>query len=210
MSTIETLRIDWEAVKRRMPELQAAMERSNPISEARLHEIRCERAVRLAARQAKSRASTDAVPLIVFRLGNETYGIELKYVARVFPQTIVTPLSDASPTLLGIANLQGEVRSVLDLRRLLHLPETKVADDGYVLLLRGNGGCVGLQVERIDELRHFSPDRLTAPDDDANERCLRFVRGVTPDKVIVLDVGALVDPAAASAEPPSTQSHDNR
>lgn len=199
MSPIASERIDWDTVKRRLPELQAGLEQADVVGEARLREIRRDRAVRLAARHTNASEQSDSLPLLVVRLGDETYGIELKHVVRVLPQPIVTPLPGAAFPLLGIANLHGEVRSVLNLRRLLGLPDGETNDDGYVLLLRRLGGIVGLQVERLAEVRHFSSPELTAPDDDANNRLLRYVSGVTPDKVIVLDVAALLDSAAAPA-----------
>lgn len=198
MSEMKTARLDRETVRRRMSELQAAFERSAEVSEARLLEIRHERAVRLASRRSDLPAATDVFPVLVFQLGAESYGIELKSIVRIFPQTIVTPLPGASPALLGIANLQGEVRSVLDLRRLSALSVGDAAADGYVLLLRHDGGFVGLYVEQLGGVRHFAPAELTAPDPELNERYLRGVQAVTPDKVIVLDVAALLDTASTS------------
>lgn len=179
-----------------MPELQASLERSAMTHCARLHEIRRERAARLANREASAIVTADTLRLFVFKLGDELYGVELNHVARVFMQPVITPLPGAPTALLGIVNLQGEVRSVLDLRRLLSLPDGGANADGYVLLLRHNGGLVGLRVEQLDEVRHIARSEVLLLDPNAHDRFTRFAQCITNDKVVILDTAALLDPTS--------------
>jgi purine-binding chemotaxis protein CheW len=196
MTAATTNRIDWASLRRQLPEMQSALERSATIGDSQLCEIRRARAERLAAGRPSARSATDVLSIFVFKLGEESYGVELRHVVRVFPQTNVTPVPGGATALLGIANLQGEVRSVLDLRRLLSLPDGGSEADGYVLLLRRAGGMVGLRVEQLSEVRHVARAEVTAADSNSDELVTRHARGMTLDKVILLDVEALLEPPA--------------
>lgn len=193
MNTTTTKRIDWEAIKQRMPELQATLMRPSTLDATLMNEIRRERAARLANPPTEMLSATDALSVVVFKIGDESYAVELKHVTRVLFQPAVTPVPGASNVLLGIANMQGEPRSVLDLRRLLSLPEGPVDPRGYVLLLRRACGLVGLRVDQLCDVRHVGCSEFITPEIGADDRLHRSVRGVTPDKVMLLDLDALLE-----------------
>jgi chemotaxis signal transduction protein len=149
------------------------------------------RAERLARRRTEGDTATTTGAL-VFGAGDERYALELSTLAEVVPYRSCTPVPGAPAALLGVVNLRGDIRSVVDLRVMLGLPRRGNEPGGYVLILREADGSLGLAVDRIDEVRQFDAAHLTPPPDGSAPGHARLVRGITPDSVLVLDTAAIV------------------
>lgn len=61
---------------------------------------------------------TEGEKYIVFHLDEKTYGIPSTQVSEVLGSLPVTPLPNVPDWLLGIANLRGDIITVVDLRKL--------------------------------------------------------------------------------------------
>jgi chemotaxis signal transduction protein len=158
----------------------------------RLNEVFRQRAQRLAQRGRRDATRTNRTPILVFRLGNERFGIELAHVAQVFPRVPITPLPGACGLLLGVAKLNGSLRTVIDPAALLNVPTTR-SDAGYVVLLRASGKLLGLWAETLEGVCQIDLTRLAAVDEVASAPIAGFVRGTTDDRILVLDAKPLIE-----------------
>lgn len=59
---------------------------------------------------------------IVFRIGNELYGIDISYVNAIERDQMVVRVPNASRNIKGIINLRGDIVPVYDLRAKFNLP----------------------------------------------------------------------------------------
>lgn len=66
----------------------------------------------------RKRPISEGEKYIVFQLDEKVYGIDSKKVAEVSLSLPITPLPNVPEWLLGIANLRGDLISVIDLRKL--------------------------------------------------------------------------------------------
>jgi len=177
--------IDWEAVKGRLAASQLALDRALTVDESRLQDIYRRRAVQLAQRRVHAGASTTGLPWLVVTLGAERYGIALRDVVEAIPFARCTPVPGARSELLGVINVRGEVRSVVDLARLLGLPKTEEKRAGYILLLRRQGQEIGLRVEQLEQVRLLSFEEAAGPPSP-------YVKGRS-EGVLLLDTAALLE-----------------
>ena len=185
MTHLTKRRIDWNAVKDKLCAAQTALEQSLVVDDLRKQQVFHERAKRLAAHQTNYQSTADSIAVLVFKSGEETYGVELRYVAQVLPDARMTPIPGSPETLLGVANLQGDVRSVLGLQRLLGLSDRDDKTKHYILLLRHDDRQVGLRVGQIEGVRRIVYQAATSAGDFADSLG-RYVRGLTRDNLIVL------------------------
>ncbi len=107
----------------------------------------------------------------------------------------ITPLPGACGPLLGVANLKGSLRSVVDPAALLNMPTTR-SDAGYVILLRASDKLLGLWAETIDGVCQIDLERLAAVDEVASAPIAGFVRGMADDRILVLDAKSMVEHVA--------------
>jgi purine-binding chemotaxis protein CheW len=184
-------RIDWSEVKSRLKESQQALEKVLTASPERAEAVFRQRAAQLAGRRVRAEGPTAALRLLVFVLRGERYGLDFGDVVELLPFANCTPVPGAPPQLVGVTNVRGEIRSVVDLGRLLDLPENDQRGAGYILLVRHQGREVGLRVDGIDKLQSVLPEELAVPADETAEASLRYLRGLAPDKLRVLRTEAL-------------------
>ena len=66
---------------------------------------------------------------VTYRLGDETYGINVMQVQEVLRYTEIAPVPGAPDYVLGIINLRGNVVTVIDTRSRFGLPPTETTDN---------------------------------------------------------------------------------
>jgi purine-binding chemotaxis protein CheW len=141
------------------------------------------------ARDLKSEETPlNLIEVLEFRLAQERYAIESRFVQEVHSLKELTPVPCTPPFVVGIVNVRGRIVPVFELKKFLDLPERGLTDLHYILLVRGNDCEVGLLVDVIVGLRSISFDELqpTLPTlTGVRSDCLK---GVTPEPVIVLDL----------------------
>lgn len=176
-------RIDWEAVRNRLQASERVLKETSNDSAERIHAVYQRRAVRLATVDQRSTAA--GMPVLIFRLGQERYAIELREVAETLPLKVCTPVPGASPHFRGVMNLRGELRPVVDLSRLLGLSNAEEKDRGFVLVLRCPGRQIGLMVDGLEKISEIRPEGLSVT---GQGRYTQFVSGT----LMILNVNAIL------------------
>lgn len=101
-------------------------------------------------------ALTPAAPMqvVVFTLGNETYGLPVGQVREVLRLQPITPLPTAPPFVPGMIQLRGRMIAVVDLRRRFQMPSA--SEEGKqasrIVVVRLPRSFVGLIVDGVQEV----------------------------------------------------------
>ena len=184
-------RIDWEEVKNTLQESQRALEKALATDVEGLEAVYRERAGQLAHRRLDGANTITGTRVLVFALGTERYGLEFTDVVELLPFVNCTPVPGAPAALLGVINVQGEIRSVVDLGRLLELPAREESTAGFVLLVRKRGRQVGLRVDGIDKIQMVPPEEWAAAGEGETGMGLRFLKALGPDHLRLLSTEAV-------------------
>lgn len=98
--------------------------------------------------------STEAsgVQLVVFRLGDEEFGIPIPRVREILRMPKVTYLLETSSFVEGLFNLRGVMVPLVDLRRLLAVSACKENSDRQVIVVDSAGKLIGLIVDAVLEV----------------------------------------------------------
>lgn len=145
-----------------------------------------------ARRLAEPRATDEdqaphGVAVLCFAIGREAFAVPLADLSEVMPLAAWTPVPGLSRHLLGVTNVRGEIRPVLNLHDMLTLPEPDAKEPAHVVYLRRSGREVGLRVESLRRIRFIDTTALTVPHETANGLPQRFIAGISPDTLILLD-----------------------
>lgn len=168
----------------RAAELETALDRT------RMEAVWHERAHRLSQRPDPARARQDGSPVMVLGLGKERYGIDLSDVAEVLPPVRPTPVPGTPPVFSGVINVHGEIRPVMDLRRLLGMETLLNGDVPRVILIRKEGREMGLQIDTVEQIRRIgSADLQSAGNGDPGWS--HHIKGSTKDLLMLLSTEAL-------------------
>jgi purine-binding chemotaxis protein CheW len=153
--------------------------------------IFAERAETLS-RVPRADASREAREALVFHLGEECYAFSSEQVLEVRPLPHLTPLPSAPAFVAGLVNVRGRIVPVLDLRPLFGLPSPPGTARSIVLLssARGNVGVLATDRPEVRRLPDLELTRLPTGTPSGLDPI--YVRGVTPDMVVVLDAEPLL------------------
>jgi len=133
--------------------------------------------------------------VLEFRLAQERYALETRYVREVYPLNDLTPLPCTPPCILGIVNVRGRILPVLDLKTFFDLPAEGLTDLHRVILIEGNGLEVGVLADATLGVRSIPADTLQPSLPTLTGIRSEYLKGVTAERLIVLDVSRiLVDP----------------
>jgi purine-binding chemotaxis protein CheW len=161
---------------------------SEAFEQRRIQAVWRQRAGRLSQRPMAAEAGQDSWPVMVLGLALERYGIKLSDVEEVLPPIHVTPLPGAAAMFSGVINVHGEIRPVMDLRRLLGMDALPGGNRPRVIVLCQEGRRMGLQIDSVEQIRWIGSRELQS---DGNSGRSRYMQGSTKDLLMLIDTAAL-------------------
>ena len=136
-----------------------------------------------------------SLEVLEFRLAQERYALENRWVQEVCPLKELTPLPCTPPFVLGIVNVRGRILPVLDLKKFFDLSEQGLTDLHRIILVRGNDLELGLLADAIVGVRSIPADSLQPSLPTLTGIRGNYLKGVTAERLVVLDLARiLADP----------------
>jgi purine-binding chemotaxis protein CheW len=143
-----------------------------------------------------------AVPLkefLTFRLGAESYGIDILKVQEIRGYEQPTTIANAPPFIKGVINLRGVIVPILDLRVKFRLPETQYDEFTVVIILNVASRVVGVVVDSVSDVLSLDPDAIRAtPEFASGTFDTKYITGLTnldESLLILLDIEKLMTSA---------------
>jgi len=96
---------------------------------------------------------------LTFSIGNEGYGIELKYVTEIVGIQTITEIPELPEYVKGIMNLRGKIIPVIDVRLRFRKEPKEYNDRTCIIVIDIKGISVGLIVDAVSEV-------ITIPEQD--------------------------------------------
>jgi len=91
-------------------------------------------------------------------------GIKVEALQEVTSGSEITPVPLASPLVVGLLNLRGQVVTAVDLRRCLELRERPAGERPIHIIMRTDDGSVSLQVDQVGDVFQLDEaDRVPPP-----------------------------------------------
>src|SRR5512140_1809415 len=101
--------------------------------------------------------------LIAFRVGSETFVLDIMTVRQILPYAGSTPIPTAPHFVEGIIVLRSEVIPIVDLRDRLYPRGTQKSDQPLVLITVTSAGTIGLKVDEVRRIITVPSDSLLPP-----------------------------------------------
>jgi chemotaxis signal transduction protein len=189
---------DWEEMKRRLPATLRLEE--SPEELAQVFRARAEELARVP-QQGQVAAGT---PHLEFSVAEIRFAIALHEVRSILAPNRVTRLPGAPDALAHVIHADGRLVALVDLAVLCNLaaPAKARAQKPLVLLLDTSGSPLGLWVTQVHDLRSIDPSRLSPARGGSTGS--EFVRGITPDMVLVLTAPQLILTLRGAARAPQS------
>lgn len=123
--------------------------------------------------------TVETVQYIVVRLGDEQYGIDIRYIDNIVRMQRITRIPKVPAYLKGVINLRGEVLPVMSLRLKMGLPADEITRATRIIILKlEQEGNVGIIVDEVKEVITLDSDHVEKIQYDAKDGIQSFISGV--------------------------------
>ena len=98
--------------------------------------------------------------IVVFKLGEEEYGIEINNVQEINRMCDITHFPGAPTFIVGMVNLRGDIIPLLNLRRLFAVPDADSYNESKFLVVEFGRKRIGILIDSASEVLRFSKDYI--------------------------------------------------
>jgi purine-binding chemotaxis protein CheW len=133
--------------------------------------------------------------LVGFRIGEETYGVQIGAVREIVRVPEITTVPNAPEMIEGVINLRGKIIPVMDLRKRFGSSSIQSDKKNRILVVDLENRLLGLIVSSASEVLKIPPSEIEPPGAVFAEGESSYVTGVGKLKgrlVILLDIARLL------------------
>lgn len=163
------------------------------LTSAELQAIWAERAEKLA-RLPETEIIGKTIDLLIFRLGEEQYGVEVPNVKEIHPFETLTPVPHTPAFFLGVFSARGRILSVIDLLSFLGFAPGDYTENGKIIVVNDQDNQtfeLGILVTDTEEVRTIYRDEIDTSIITQNSDT-NYTQGVTKDLIEVLNLNMLL------------------
>jgi len=100
------------------------------------------------------------VQLVIFRLGNEEYGVDIHEVREIIKIPDITHMPNAPVFIAGIINLRGKIVVVINLLKRFGSFEEEEQEGTHIIIAEVNGSSFGVLVDDVSEVLTISKENI--------------------------------------------------
>jgi purine-binding chemotaxis protein CheW len=126
---------------------------------------------------------------ITFQIGQETYGIEIRYVIEIVGIQQSTELPESPDYIKGIINLRGKIIPVMDVRIRFSKAQKEYDDRTCIIVANFSGMFVGLIVDSVAEVMTLEKENIIGMQNGVgiNNRFVKNVGKIAGNVILLLD-----------------------
>lgn len=132
---------------------------------------------------------SDEIQLVIFRLADEEFGIQISQVKEIIRLQEITPMPKSPDFIEGVINLRGQIIAVMDLASRFGLAKAKRTDSTRIVVGEVADRIVGLVVDEVPEVLRIQESSIDpTPGILESQIHAEFIRGVgkLDDRLIII------------------------
>lgn len=120
----------------------------------------------------------ETIQYIVIQLGNEQYGIDIKYISNIVRMQKITRVPKVASYINGVINLRGEVIPTISIRMKMGLEEDEITKKTRIIILKlEQHESIGILVDEVKEVVTLDDEHIERVSYDKDDKA-KFLRGV--------------------------------
>ncbi len=132
---------------------------------------------------------TEESQLVVFKIGEEEFGVNIHQVREIVRLVPITPIPRAPEFIEGVVNLRGQILAVIDLSKRLELSSRPRSEKTRIIVIEVEDKTVGMIVDEVTEVLRISKGQIEhTPNIIESEINQRYITGVgkLEEKLLIL------------------------
>lgn len=133
----------------------------------------------LSVEDINSKEAMETIQFIVIRLGDEQFGIDIRYIDNIVRMQRMTRVPKVPEYLKGVINLRGEVLPVISIRlKMGYEPDELTKATRIIILKLEQEGNVGIIVDEVKEVVTLTGNEIEKLNYDNKDGKVRFTNAV--------------------------------
>lgn len=137
------------------------------------------------------KSSSRAAEMLVVKLRDQTFGIDVMSVREIRGWTSPTPVPHSPNYVSGVINLRGIVLPIIDLAARLGFPKAEPTFRHAIVVVEHSNQTVGILVDGVSDIIYVREAETQATPDIASSNAKAFIRGVVPGGNSMIELLAL-------------------
>ncbi|MEO1079406.1 MAG: chemotaxis protein CheW [Pseudomonadota bacterium] len=101
--------------------------------------------------------------LVIFRVADLVCALDIERAQEIKGQLKIIEVPETQLAVRGVANLRGQVITVIDLRIVFGIEPRDISEESRIVVVRHEGSVVGLLVDHVDDIVPAQSDELEPP-----------------------------------------------
>lgn len=115
---------------------------------------------------------------LTFAVGDEVFGIEIRYVTEIIGIQPITKLPEAPEHIKGVINLRGRIIPVVDVRLKFKKDPIEYNDRTCVIVVEANSLVAGLIVDNVAEVISIADEDVVPPPEYSASVNNSYIKGI--------------------------------
>lgn len=183
--------IDWRATKASLDRAQRSIETAFLPDMQHTGELLRARARSLAVRGVRNTGDAAHTPVLIFRLMDMHYGIDLGALSNVGEWMAPSPVPGSNAALLGLISSRGDAWALFDLGRVISSEQKSMNTEGQIMFLRNGPSNIALRIDAVDGIKRMDLRRVKPlPEGILNPG--NVISGLINDGILIIDARRLI------------------
>lgn len=135
--------------------------------------------------------SIDIRQMVVFRLGEVLFGLNIEEVREIIKSLKTTRIPETEQWMEGVVELRQKVIPIIDLRKLFGFSNGKT-EEKRTVVVEVNDTLVGLNVDSVEGISQLSPDSISRPPEMISKEYIKGITRIDEQLIILLDIANLL------------------
>lgn len=129
--------------------------------------------------ELKEKEAYETNQYIVIQIGQEQYGIDIRYIDNIVRMQHITRVPKVQKYLKGVINLRGEVIPVMSVRIKMDLDEDVITKASRIIILKmEQQGNIGIIVDAVKEVVTLDSSQIEKVSYDNRVGKRNFINGI--------------------------------
>ncbi|MGE5632586.1 MAG: chemotaxis protein CheW [Caulobacteraceae bacterium] len=120
----------------------------------------------------------DTMQLVIFKLSNQDYGIDIFNVNEIVPYSMPTKIPNSPEYIEGILNLRGKVIPVISLKKKFNMADNNADDRTRIIVANTGGSTAGFVVDEASEVLTIDKANIEPVTDVVSHINHKYIDGV--------------------------------
>jgi len=133
--------------------------------------------------------------VVEFRIANGYYAIDVQIAREIVEMMTITAIPRAPDYITGVTNLRGEVTNIINISKLIGLPESVASETQRIIVLMpdaSQGSNVGIIVDDVRSVMQVNEEDVEALSENLSSDVTDYVKGIIKVKDDASDTMRLI------------------